>query len=196
MNFFKKKELFYVLSFLSFALMLSLGFSSQAQAATVKGFNFKPGDILITKSTSSDGIAGHSAIVDQTGSNIIHIAGYGHTPARHPVDWFLNNYKATKVVRYKSATLAKKAGTYAYNNYYKGPYKNHGYGLAPNPKDTTKLYCSEIVWQSYYYGAGVTFYGLANKPIKKVIPSHIMPYDYIGQYEKMNGYSTVKSFNW
>ncbi|MED4935453.1 hypothetical protein [Heyndrickxia coagulans] len=186
-----------IFMFMALVLIVSLGFSSNTYAATYKGFNFKPGDILITKSTSSAGLTGHASIVDQKGTGFVTILGPGHTATGHSIKWWFDHYPATKVVRYKSATKAKEAASYAYNNYKYGKYTNRGYKVTPNPKDRTYLYCSEIVWQAYYYGAGVTYYDYAGRTSQKIIPIIIAPYDYTNSFlQGINGFATVKSFSW
>lgn len=74
--------------------------------------------------------------------------------------------------------------------------KNTTYRITTNPKDLTYTYCSEIVWQSYYYGAGKSFKTLYQSPSQSYYkePSIIHPYDYL-TYQSYNGFSTVKSVN-
>ncbi len=180
-----------------FFFVATLPLSSHALAARVSGFDFQPGDILVTKNTRSAAFVGHAGIVDQSGKYFVSIAGPGHFPARYSIQWWLERYPSTKVVRYKSANAAKQAGAYAYQNYVIGKYKKQPYRITNNPKDRTYLYCSEIVWQSYYYGANTPYYNFATKPFKKVIPTIIAPYDYLNKtLQKLNGFSTVHSFNW
>ncbi|KMY53792.1 hypothetical protein AC623_07240 [Bacillus sp. FJAT-27231] len=170
-----------------------------AEAATYKGFNFKPGDIVITKNTSSRGVTGHAGIVASDGKNIVHShPSYNKgKPHKMSISTWLTKYPKTKVVRSNSSTIANKAGKYAYNSYIVGTYKNQSYKVTSNPKDRTYLYCSELVWQSYYYGANSTFYTFTVKPYKKVIPDIIEPYGYLNpSLQKLNGYKTVKTFSW
>jgi len=61
------------------------------------------GDIVITKSTSSNGIAGHAGIV-LSSTRVLHIAGFGEKPEVITLNDWVRMYPATKVVRYQGST--------------------------------------------------------------------------------------------
>ena len=123
---------------------------------------FKPrrGDILITNNASYAklGIPGHAAIYTGKG-HIVEIRGYGHHPARNSYKKFIHNkrakrhdklwvkvYRTSKKKRNKAANWAlKQAGQKR---------KSITYSLNSNINDTYHTYCSKLVWQSYYFGAG------------------------------------------
>lgn len=59
------------------------------------------------------------------------------------------------------------------------------------------MYCSELVWQAYYYGADVTFkipYVSSQGIITSyLIPNIITPYDFINPHgQSYNGFNTLK----
>lgn len=145
----------------------------------------KPGDIIITKNTSSKGILGHTGIF--IGSNqILHTSGRKSEP--YPIiftkkEWE-KRYGNSKVIRPKSAKLGKKAADKAistFTKYDKKKKKRVGkhipYNISSNLKDIKEIYCSELVWYSYYkagksYKVSAPYYGFAE-------PMIMEPYDYI-----------------
>lgn len=119
-------------------------FGMKADAA----INNKPGDIIVTNSTTASGIIGHSGIyIDAT--HILHTSGWKSEPYPKVItekNWHAR-YKHSKVVRPSSSSIGKKAADKA--KYYfqnkKIPYK-----ITLNPANITNTYCSELVWYSYY----------------------------------------------
>lgn len=182
------------------SLLLAIFFIStpQAQAAKMKGYELKTGDILISsKGGVNKSYTGHSAIVYKNKVIDIHPRNKGDKPTYMSFDKWIKDFKTTKVVRYKDSKKASKAGTYAWNNYIKGKYKNKTYKITNNPKNRNYLYCSELVWQSYYYGANVTGYTITVKPIQKIIPTIITPYNYLEtNFQRINNFKTVKTIAW
>lgn len=194
-------------------MVLFSGFlsSKSAFAAKVNGFNFKPGDILITKSTSpassGKGFAGHAGIVLPDGKSFVSIAGYGYFPKKGSIDWWLNtkDYK-TKVVRDNNSKEAQKAASWALVNFVNvnGKYNHLPYGIVKTSVTSfNKEYCSKMVWQSYYFGAHKNYQVYTNLGGSLVIlydwatPNIIKPYDYLASnYQNHNGFKTVRSFNW
>lgn len=114
------------------------------------------GDILITNGTSVGGLTGHTAIAIGS-DNILHIEGFGKTPETHTRSWFRNRYIKDsndwiKIYRPKKSEYGIKAAKWAEDIYVNGIGKNAPYVIDFDFWDTTKTYCSKLVWQSYRYG--------------------------------------------
>lgn len=140
------------------------------------------GDILMTNGTSSFGLTGHAAIANSS-SNIIHIEGIGKKASVITKTKFINKYKDggknwIRVYRHKTTSNGRKAANWAYSKYISN--QNHVYKITTNRATTSETYCSKIVWQAYYYGAGsssvastsltglITPYGLDDSTIKYI----------------------------
>ncbi|MFB6468226.1 hypothetical protein ACE38V_15710 [Cytobacillus sp. Hz8] len=112
----------------------------------------KPGDIIITKSTSSSGITGHAGIYIGK-ITILHTSGRSTEPypkTISEISWH-NRYGQSKVIRPKSSTLGQNAANMAVK-YFKGkkiPFSIKD-AVTKRNKDITKTYCSELVYYSYY----------------------------------------------
>ncbi|WMX58953.1 hypothetical protein [Peribacillus sp. R9-11] len=131
-------------------LSLSIFSGNKAEAA----INNKPGDIIVTKSTAGSGIVGHSGIYIDT-THILHTSGRKNEPYPRidtESEWHAR-YAQSKVVRPDSSTIGSKAAEKA-KYYFKG--KTIPYKITSNPTNITNIYCSELVWYSYYK-AGKTF---------------------------------------
>lgn len=117
-----------------------------------RGVVMKPGDVIITNSTSSAGLTGHAGIAI-SGSTILHIPGLGESVRRDSVTTFKNRYNKgwIRVYRINDATAATKAANWA-SNTYRGT--NAVYKITNDLSTTHETYCSKIVWQAYYYGIG------------------------------------------
>ncbi len=165
-------------------------------------FSFKAGDILVTKSTDSSGLLGHTGIVLTNPKNVLHIRGPGAKPAVISINQWLSDYPATKVVRFNSSSRAYDAAKWASSNYVKsngGRYSNLDYGFTGSIKGFKSTYCSKIVWQAYYYGAQKGYKVILQTPsqTKWIIPGIIAPYHYLNKsYQNYNGFKTVKSIKW
>jgi uncharacterized protein YycO len=149
-----------------FGLMLTLlvlfSFNQLTEAAS---FQYKEGDVLTTSSTSFHGLTGHSGIVARSADGnlyVVDIPGYHTHIEKLTISTWNAKYPKTEVTRYKDATIAKKAGKKALDfvRYYGGmngfsaEYSIFSWGaLTRTNKD--EMYCSKLVWQSYYYGANV-----------------------------------------
>lgn len=180
----RNKKILYTF-FMLFSIFICISLSpTKAQALT-----YKPGDILITNSTSSKGIAGHSAIVINS-KKVIHTSGWKKPKSElYPKimtikDWKSRYKNKIKVVRPKSSDLGKKAAKNAVK-YFKD--KKIPYSINASLKNTKKTYCSQLVWYSYYK-AGKSFKILEVRkdlPSKWITPGIIYPYDFI-QYGNVN----------
>lgn len=198
MNFIKKTTSKFLA--ITLILVLSFCFNTTPRAATIRGFYYMGGDILITNSTSSNGFTGHAGIVLPGGNNVLHIQGSGYKPTVISISKWLDLYPSTRVVRSSSMTKASNAANWAKSYYVDGSGKNTTYRITFIPKDKTYTYCSEIVWQAYYYGAGLE-YTIANITsqglVNYIVPNIITPYAFIDSTNQShNKFSTVYSVNW
>ena len=137
----------------------------------------KPGDIIITNSTSSKGITGHIGIyIDST--TILHTSGWKSEPYPTTISekkWH-ERYAKSKVIRPTSSKLGQDAAKMA-KKYFKD--KKINYKITANPKDINpNTYCSELVWYSYYK-AGKQFKVFDQAMGMYMTPSIIKPYAYL-----------------
>ncbi|WP_053070009.1 hypothetical protein [Clostridium sp. K25] len=191
---------FFSASLLTF--VLSLGIIAPAYAADVNGFNYGAGDILLTSDTDSIGLLGHTGLVLPDGKSIVHIAGLHQRPTRIHITQWLSRYPHTKVIRHKSTPTRVKAANWAKAYYVDGKGKYTEYKVTPNPKDLKYTYCSEIVWQAYYYGANIPYKVVSTNCSDGVfcnstynIPAFIKPYDFSKvMLLDYNGFKIVKEF--
>ena len=177
----------------SLVLVISL-FAPMGGESASAAFSYKKGDILITDSTSSKGITGHTAIFIG-GGKVLHTSGWKSEP--YPTvmkikDWEKRYKKRVKVLRHKNAKTAAKAADQAVKAF-KG--KKIKYLITTNPKNIKKTYCSELVWYSYWK-AGVTYkishYSGKNGKTTWITPATILPYDYLDSKDfKKNGFKLV-----
>lgn len=144
-------------------------FESIAMSSDVSSVSLKVGDVLITNGTSSAGLLGHAGIAISS-NEILHISGPGNAPqVISPTVW-ANTYENsgwTKVYRNTSSVAARKASYWAEDTY-EG--SNAEYKITMDLSVTDENYCSKMVWQAYYYGAGTQY---ANGPTWGVR----LPYD-------------------
>ncbi|MGC7602360.1 YiiX/YebB-like N1pC/P60 family cysteine hydrolase [Staphylococcus epidermidis] len=127
-----------------------------------KKFHLKKGDYFITNNVSAKCFTGHSAIylgkVNGKG-RVKEAPGYGK-PVRVKSfhDWKQNTLKKRKgspkhrfIKVYRASKKYRgKAGSYARSHFNGVPYS-----ITANPYSKSVTYCSKLVWQSYYYGAGI-----------------------------------------
>lgn len=156
--------------------------------------NNKPGDIIVTQSTSFKGIAGHVGIYVSS-TEILHTSGWKSEPYPRIItesQWHKRYTKGSKVIRPTSSTLGSKAASNA-KKYFLG--KKINYKITSNPKDIDpNTYCSELVWYSYYK-SGKTFQTRYDAPQTGgswVTPSIIYPYNFINSsYVSHNGFKFI-----
>lgn len=115
-------------------------------------YNIRPGDILITNATSKEGITGHAAIALDN-NQILHIQGPGHTPVVWGQLQFISAYMHGWIYVYRptDAITGQNAANWASRTYRNS---NARYVITTNLSSTDVTYCSKLVWQSYYFGAG------------------------------------------
>ncbi|MFD6439556.1 hypothetical protein ACFWDG_07025 [Peribacillus sp. NPDC060186] len=168
-----------ILFALSFTIIFTVFNVSKADA-----FTYKPGDILVTKSTSAKGIAGHSAIVINS-TTVLHTSGWKSEPYPLPmsITKWTNRYSTVKVVRPDSAKKGQAAADAAVK-YFKG--KTIPYRITSNPRDIDPYtYCSELVWYAYYKAGYPIKYPLSdqNGIYAWYTPSNgmVYPYDFVNK---------------
>lgn len=180
-----KRILLLVSTFLlAFVFMFTQG--GVAEAA----IDNKPGDIIITRSTSSKGVTGHIGIyIDST--TILHTSGRSSEPYPTTIsesDWHAR-YAESKVIRPDSSSLGADAAQKA-KQYFQGseiPYK-----VTPGVKNISNTYCSELVWYAYYQ-AGKEFKVLSSSgEAVWATPNIIQPFDYTKTHQvNYNGFSFI-----
>lgn len=184
-------------------------FATMAASFNTSSFTFKPGDILITKTTepatSGYGWVGHSAIVINS-TTVLHTSGRGGTekyPKPMSINEWINGYKrypTVKVVRPNDSALGKKAASAAVK-YFKD--KSIPYSITGGPYNIKQTYCSELVWYAYYKSGKewqiyttVMMGGGTTKTIWTT-PTYIKPYDFLNTNSlKHNKFTIVKTINW
>ncbi|MDF1998863.1 hypothetical protein [Peribacillus frigoritolerans] len=131
-------------------LSFSILWGNKSEAA----IDNKPGDIIVTNSTSGSGILGHSGIYIDT-THILQTSGWKSEPYPKVLSesqWH-GRYAHSKVVRSNSSTIGYNAAQKA-KYYFQG--KTIPYKVTEGPTNISNTYCSELVWYSYYK-AGKTF---------------------------------------
>ncbi|WP_152559168.1 hypothetical protein [Tumebacillus flagellatus] len=114
----------------------------------------KPGDILVTNSTSSSGLTGHAGIVVDYSGNVVSIAGSGYHPTKYSVSTWFSSYPHEKIVRHSNTSTAQSAANWASSFVINYSYLDYSLSDLASPYKST--YCSKIVWDAYYYGANYT----------------------------------------
>lgn len=145
----------------------------------------QPGDVILTThyDTALLGLIGHAGIA--TNKNyIFHIAGTGETPTYISYSYWLSKYYTgrTDIYRCSSSSVAQSAANWCVSTY---AGSNAEYSLATDLYETNKVYCSKLVWQGYYFGAGSSH---ASFPIG--IP-WIAPYDLPTYIYNLSHFDTV-----
>lgn len=136
---------------------------------SVNASSYSPeaGDILYTPSTQCKddnrdickGLTGHVGIVNPSTGTVTHIQAPGYLPKSISLNSWFNTYPKTTVVRHNDATKASKAANWAFNYYIWGNGADKTYKVTVDSDLTKTLsldttYCSLILWQAYYFGAG------------------------------------------
>lgn len=160
-----------------------------------KGYNVRKGDILVTNGTSAPGVLGHTAIANGN-EYILDIPRPGETTRQQPTSKWMTYYDNkgwVKVYRINDSSVANAAANWADRNYYSSSgssvqNKWPKYGLTGSRYATNPTYCSKIVLQAYYFGSG-------SKPVIKVFPSIVSPYDLQSYFSSQYSPYQVKSFN-
>lgn len=119
----------------------------------------QPGDLLFSPIGEKDSFyIGHVGIVTED-MNVIHSIPKGLK--KDEVDHFFRKFKRLSLYRSKNEEAGAKAAAFAYRLYEsntKAPYR-----FFTKLKETDgEQYCTKLVWQAYYYGAGIN---LKNYPL-------------------------------
>ena len=128
----------------------------QNDTSTRAKFKLKPGDILVTNASGSNnnGLTGHAAIAKNSKS-VVEMPGYGKHIRTIKFSKFRHNHKTGKGKYIKvyrvSSKKGKKAAKWAAKQ---SKNKKLKYSLGMNILNKHYSYCSKLVWQAYYYGAG------------------------------------------
>ncbi|WP_315969964.1 YiiX/YebB-like N1pC/P60 family cysteine hydrolase [Brevibacillus massiliensis] len=88
---------------------------------------------------------------------LVQIVGYGDHPHRKSIEDFFNdnNRSTVTVYRYSNSTKAEQAADWA--EWYRRNYSDAEYGFNDlYDYESGLMYCSKLVWDAYYYGAGVS----------------------------------------
>lgn len=129
--------------------------------------NVKPGDVLITNSTSSAGILGHAAICDREGY-ILDMPGSGggstsdNNRESKVSDWFNDYAKSGYYIKvyhaqdHSSAILGERVAKYAHDNFWGVSSDNEKkvhipYRISPFLYDTSSMYCSKLVYDAFWF---------------------------------------------
>ena len=119
-------------------------------------FKPKPGDILVTNKSIVTSLFGHSAIYigDDT---VVEIKGYHQYPIKTRYQDFLKQNATTskwvKIYRVPDRDVGKRAADFAAHHLAD---TDMPYALDPTLRNLTSTYCSKLIWQAYYYGAGAS----------------------------------------
>lgn len=176
---------FKVLTLVLTLFLIISPFASQSADAAV-------GDIIITNSTSYNGITGHMGIYVENGM-ILHTSGWDSEPFPRLIsstNWH-KRYPQSKVVRSESLARGNLAATMA-RKYFED--KKIPYFVTPGVWDLTNTYCSELVWYAYAKaGSQYVTRSVGVAPnISWTAPSVIKPYDYTNdRLLRLNGYKYI-----
>jgi hypothetical protein len=130
--------------------------------------NYRAGDILVACDNLNGlpyGYMGHSALVVDE-SNIVEGVVTNPIIRKVPVDNFLSNHKLYAHFRPKNKEMGENAARYALS-YLEQFNENKKNGISkpvflftvntPLNDEWNYIYCSKLIWLSYYYGAGYMF---------------------------------------
>ncbi|MEQ6391175.1 hypothetical protein RZN22_17970 [Bacillaceae bacterium S4-13-58] len=133
-----------------------------------KDVSYKPGDLLIASDNQNGlpaGYMGHSAMVVDEEHAIDSVAS-SPIVRKIPISHFLESHPQHAHYRPKSEEMGQKAVNYALN-YLKKFKENKENGIdkpkfyfslqTPLKDEWTYIYCSKLIWLSYYYGADYEF---------------------------------------
>ncbi|MDK9847729.1 NlpC/P60 family protein [Staphylococcus equorum] len=134
-------------------------------------FSLRKGDFFYTNATDSKGLTGHNAIYVGNGKVVQAPAKGYKTTSLSFTSWKKQTLygkkepkkgKWIKVYRPSSSANGNKAANYAMKNFGK---KHIPYKITGNIKSKKYEYCSKLVWQSYYFGAGKKAMASVNTPV-------------------------------
>lgn len=140
-----------------------------------------PGDLLFSPLGERDSFyIGHVGIVTEDG-HVIHSIPKGLK--KDDVDRYFNKFKRLTLYRPKNEEAGRNAAAYAnriYEANAQAPYR-----FFTTLEDTDgEQYCTKLVWQAYYFGAGINLknYALTKKAIHPEFVKDTHFLDKIGMY--------------
>jgi len=144
--------------------------SQEITINSLDNYTPKAGDILITNDTSYGGITGHTGIVTSSGK-ILHYPNPNVGIKHETLAQWNARYDKTNVWRVSSSIIANKAASWAYLNYY-ATNSDAEYQINTDLYSKDPTYCSKLVWQAYYYGAGSS---VIDAPLTKIVRPYDLP---------------------
>ncbi|WP_166244188.1 hypothetical protein [Paenibacillus turpanensis] len=130
---------------------------------------FQPGDILVACDNELNvptGILGHAAIVVSPTQIVEAVITYPYVQLS-VIESFRRIHPKHAVYRPNTPKLGEAAAQFAvWYLQQSNAYKKQGYNVPPFSFSSaiplqdawTSTYCSKLVWLSYFYGAGISFY--------------------------------------
>lgn len=155
---------------------------------TMSAKKMQAGDIIITNGTSFSGLTGHAGIAISN-TQILSIAGPFSNPSVQTITNWKSRYQKTgssnwsRVYRVNKPIDATTAYAWAKKTYQNS---NSFYDITTNLAGTQYTYCSKIVWQAYYYGAG-------SHTIKKPAGLIVLPYSLPNYFNSGMGIKQVSN---
>ncbi|MBA2173975.1 hypothetical protein H0266_03580 [Halobacillus locisalis] len=159
-----KKAIFFLLAIC--ATWLSLP-PKKAYAPARARTQLLPGDLLFSPIGRQESrYVGHVGIVSKDGY-VVHSVPSGLM--KDPVDHYYRKFRVVSVYRADESDAGQQASAYVESLFRRFP--NALYKVnTPLGTDDAVQYCTKIVWQSYYYGAGINLGRLPSK-MRAVHPS-------------------------
>ncbi|KHE67128.1 YiiX/YebB-like N1pC/P60 family cysteine hydrolase [Halobacillus sp. BBL2006] len=170
-----RKSLILTFSATSLSILVYLFRPKRAQAPVIQknsstypgsSILIQPGDLLFSPIGKRESkFIGHVGIVNHQ-KEVVHSIPAGLT--KDNVFNYYQKFRSIKIYRPRSPEIGISAGDYVQNLY--NDYSNADYRIMP-PLVTAshQQYCTKIVWQAYYFGAGVNL-GDFNGSAKAIHP--------------------------
>lgn len=146
----------------------NMDLNSESFRAIVK--TLYPGDFFVMNSNASAGFSGHATLVISDIEFLNHVqSDFNGRPRFMTRDAFNRMYKGRDIKVFRSnnynwGTSAAEWADITYRN------SNATYQITNSLSDTSKTYCSKIVYQAYRYGAG-------KESINEMLFDIVRPYD-------------------
>lgn len=152
-----KKAFIFLLTI--FATWLSLP-SKKVYAPTKTRTHPSPGDLLFSPIGRQESrYVGHVGIVSTDGY-VVHSIPSGLI--KDPVDHYYRKFRIVTVYQSDQTGSGKQAAAYVERLFQRYPHASYKMNT-PLGKEDSAQYCTKLVWQSYYYGAGINLGHLSHK---------------------------------
>lgn len=115
--------------------------------------SYRAGDIFVSSKPGGGMVSwvhGHAGIVGSDGQ-MIHMIQSG--VKKESVSNFLKHNQGTSAYRVPNSTVSNNAAKWA-SNYYNNWRGKAQYSINTEKYTQNKMYCSKLVWQSYWFGTG------------------------------------------